>query len=75
MPGFARFAPQAKMNGARESISRLRPSTRKTTRFAFAPQGRTRSFTVPRTFVQGRAPALVSAKALLSTTIVVRAMS
>ena len=42
---------------------------------AFAPHGRTRSFTGPRTFVHGRAPALVSANALLSTTIVFRAMS
>ena len=75
LPGFARAAFQAKRKGGRRSTARRCPSTKKVIDAAFAPHGRTRSFTGPRTFVHGRAPALVSANVLLSTTIVLRAMS
>jgi len=67
LPGVTRAAFHKKTKGARRSAATRRPSTLTIIRAAFAPHGRTRSFTAPRTFVHGRAPALVSANALLST--------
>ena len=67
-PGFARFVPQLKRNGGRRSTVRVLPSTLKTILAALAPQGRTRSRMFVGALIQARAPALVNANVLLSTT-------
>ena len=64
----ARFVLHEKRNGGRRSTARRLPSTVNTILAAFWPHGRTRSRIVLGASIHGRAPALVSAKVLLSTT-------